>query len=193
MAKTRWNRDCPLNNISDGSMFFEAERFVPDGTNGATFTDDLGTDAKHQMNVLYFAGAADAYAHLNFVAPRDYFGDATLRLYWFTAKSGTTTTAVTWAGTVRAIAQADLTNIDYSARLQGTLSTSLSEVTSMCPSVGSSISYTDIDLTVSDFIAINPGDYLQVMLFRNVSLTQTNDTRINMLGGELRYTRGGSY
>jgi len=188
MANTKWNDSCPLDNIQAGSIYYSAEEFIPDGSAGASFTDDWGVDGVNQMNVLYFNGAADAIAYLNLVVPRDYSGDATLRLYWVTAQSGITTTAVVWAGTARAVAQGDLINLQYSA----TLGATLTEIEEMCPSVGTSIDYSDLDLTKADAIYIQAGDYLQIEVSRNVS-RDGNTTRVNLLGGEFRYTRGGRY
>jgi hypothetical protein len=105
-----WSRISSIPGIEKGFMSFAPEDFVPDGSNGATFTDDTGTDGQQQFNTLYFNGAEDALAFLNFEIPDDYYTNPKLKLKWYTAD--TSGTAVAWSAKIRSIHPNDAAVMD---------------------------------------------------------------------------------
>ena len=51
MGSAKYNENLP-GHSRYGYTWVAAEEFIPDGTNGPTFVDDLGTDGQQQFNAL---------------------------------------------------------------------------------------------------------------------------------------------
>ena len=154
-------RNNPYNSHQYGRIRWRPGDMTVDGTAPAAFTNDVGTDGTQQDEELEFATDADDLAFGQDALPNDWGGsDVRLRLTWScTSTSGT----VLWAGTIRSTPGDDtaVSNIAGEAFL-GTATTVSATTLNIVQST--------IDLSSNaEVIAAAPGDYLQLLIFRDVS------------------------
>jgi hypothetical protein len=184
MGGNVWNRLCPLDDIEKGRIDIAPEEWIPDGSNGPTFTDDAGTDGTMQFNRLQFNGAADVICYHSFYVPADYTSGAKLKLLWYTTSTmNTTTTAVYWSTYVRSVTVGtDATGLDEA----GTICTGV-EALCLLPNAARVRELT-VDLE-SASVEIDPGDFLQLTLKRDVS-QDANVNFVYLVGSEFQYVKG---
>jgi len=187
-----------------GTIPFVAEELVPDGTNGPTFVDDVGSDGTNQFNVVRFLGAGRTYVYLNGTLPEDYYpgGSITVDLHWRTDSTMVPTSAgtvVSWAGTA-----------DYTTPVNPleTATTSYTALGTTIDKAGTAIGTKDwvndnySDLAIQNVLLSSrldmvpsgespkPLDHFAFELGRATDLAQKNANHVEVIGGFIRYQRG---
>jgi len=178
-----------------GLIQLDMQLWTVDGTNGATYAADTGTDGKQQHPTLTFAyQTADDLAFIRFVMPPDYNkeqGEIKLMLYWYESGTDNTKKAV-WAGTVhRAPAgESVASGSDYAGNAKlDTAGTAFTSVSSYSDGSANEISCATIDLTTSAVgAAVEPLDLVFVKLFNDVSEDSLGATPV-VCGAALLYSR----
>lgn len=178
-----------------GLINLDMQLWTVDGTAGAVYTADAGTDGQQQHPVLQFATAtADDLAFCRFVMPPDYnreVGEIFLLWYWYEAGTTNTQKAV-WAGKVRRIpaGETHTSGSDYSGNvaLDGA-GVAFTAVTAYTDGSANEIGCTKIDLTTSSqAAAIEPLDLVQLYVYND----QSEDTLAQtpyVCGAAIMYSR----
>lgn len=173
-----------IGGTSHGELMFypsdTSSQVVVDGTLPPGYTADVGTDGRSQVGVLAFDKTQDEKCFLNFICPNDYHSEMKVDVYYYINSTDTTDT-ISFGGTALA------TPPDSTAALDVT-GTSLTAVTNTY-GITTANYLQKLTLDVAGKITPTPGDFMQIMLFRDVSGDDA-DTDVIVPAFRVHYKRG---
>lgn len=100
----RFMHSLARSGIKYGIYNVDVQLMTVDGTNGATYTADAGTDGQQQHPVLAFATTGtDDCAWMRWAMPPDYDGHAAWLLLWWYVNDTTAAHNACWGGTLQRV------------------------------------------------------------------------------------------